>query len=146
MIAVLASAGGALLAWAPTVGALPSPPANSVIVERAAWDAPPPLPYVWTPSALDWIVPPPEAVSWSPQEFMDRFPSAILTMIHTHSVRDSAVGAAIRQALLRYQVVPIIYRDDPRTLAAVTDIVGLAVALSIVAANDAEATIAEILG
>jgi hypothetical protein len=59
MIAVLASGTGALLAWAPTVAGLPTPPANSVIRELEAWDAPPPLPYVWSPTALDWVIPPP---------------------------------------------------------------------------------------
>ena len=57
MIAILASGAGALLAWASTVQELPTPPADSVIRELDAWDAPPPLPYVWSPTALDWVVP-----------------------------------------------------------------------------------------
>lgn len=58
MIAVLASGTGALLAWAPTAAGLPTPPANSVIRELESWDAPPPLPYQWSATALEWVVPP----------------------------------------------------------------------------------------
>lgn len=63
MIYVLASGSGALLAWAATAEQLPTPPGNSVILELAAWDAPPAEPYRWSPSARDWIVPPTPTLS-----------------------------------------------------------------------------------
>lgn len=55
MLAVLVSASGALLAWAPTAGELPTPPASSTVRELPAWDAPPAEPYRWSATALDFV-------------------------------------------------------------------------------------------
>ena len=57
MIAVLADAGGALIAWAPTVAALPPAPSRSIVRELEEWDAPPLPPYVWSASAVNWVLP-----------------------------------------------------------------------------------------
>ena len=57
MIAVLADANGALIAWAPTVAALPPAPSRSIVRELQEWDAPPLPPYVWSAAAVNWVLP-----------------------------------------------------------------------------------------
>lgn len=86
-----------------------------------------------------------EPVLPSRQEFMDRFPPAIRSMIFTHQVRDTTLGAAIREALMRYQIVSGVDPTDPRTIAPVEQLVDAAIMLGEWSAEDREAAIAQIL-
>lgn len=61
MLYVLTSGAGALLGWASSPAGLPKAPPSSVVVQLDAWDAPPALPYVWSPVHRDWVIPPPPA-------------------------------------------------------------------------------------
>lgn len=144
MIAVLTSAGGALLAWAPTVAGLPTPPANSVIRELEAWDAPPPLPYVWSPAALDWAVP--AAIAKPPltqREFMARWRAAglgaVLTMVFALEVKDSPAGAAAREWLTEFRTARGIDPADPDTIANADGVLAMAVASGVVTQAQADA-------
>ena len=117
MIAILASGTGALLAWAPTIAGLPTPPADSVIRELDAWNAPPPLPYVWSPDALDWVIPTPVAPRLSRLQFRWRYTLAEQVAIElaeaTHP--DPTVRATLsilRQSLSEANDVDV---SDPRT-------------------------------
>lgn len=84
-------------------------------------------------------------VEESQQEFMDRFPAEVRSMIHTHSIKDTPVGAAIREALLRFQVAKHVERTDPRTISSTTQLITLAVSLGVVAPENAQAMITTIL-
>ena len=140
MIAVLASSTGALLAWASTVAGLPTPPANSVIRELEAWDAPPPLPYVWSPASIDWVVPAstPKPLL-SQQEFMDRWEAAglgaVLDLLFTLEVADSPQGSAARKWLTRFRSARGINPADPRTIAGTDDLCALGVAATVVSSE-----------
>lgn len=126
MIAILASGSGALLAWAPTVADLPSPPANSIVRELAAWDAPPPLPYVWNPAAVDWTVPETVRVGWAPLSFRWRYTAEEQVAIELAAWTTAGPFTAEQRALLRVieksldQVQTVVYPDDPRTVLGVT--------------------------
>lgn len=121
MIAVLASGAGALLAWAATAAELPAPPANSVVRELDAWDAPPPLPYVWSPTALDWVVPADPTRKLTRLEFRWRYTLAEQIAIEvaeaTHA--DQTVRATLR--VLRQSLAEATDIDvtDPRTVQGV---------------------------
>lgn len=119
MIAVLASGAGALLAWAPTAQALPAPPANSVIRELAAWDAPPPLPYVWSPTALDWVVPPTPKMSKLAFRWRYTLAEQVGIELAEREHEDSTVRATL--AVLRMSLAEATDIDvtDPRTVAGV---------------------------
>jgi hypothetical protein len=117
VIAVLASGTGALLAWASTVHDLPTPPANSVIRELPEWDAPPPLPYVWSPAAINWVVPVVPTPRLSRLQFRSRYtlPEQIaITRAETeHPDADTrATLVILRQALAEANDVDV---TDPRT-------------------------------
>lgn len=137
MIAILASSAGALLAWKPTVGDLPSPPMNSVIRELPEWDAPPALPYVWSPEHLNWVVP---ADATKPlltqQEFMDRWEAAglgaVLDLLFTLEVADSPQGSAARKWLTRFRTARGIDPADTRTIAGTDDLCALGIAAGVV--------------
>lgn len=121
MIAVLASGAGALLAWAPTVGELPTPPANSVVRELDAWDAPPPLPYVWSPVALDWIVPPDPTRKLTRLEFRWRYTLAEQVAIEVAEREHVDVTVRATLAILRMSLAEATEIDvtDPRTVQGV---------------------------
>ena len=87
----------------------------------------------------------PDRVLPSRQEFMDRFPPAVLDMIFTHQVRDTPLGAAIRGALMRYQVVDEVDPEDDRTKGPVHAMIEAAVALGVLPAEDRDAAVAQIL-
>jgi hypothetical protein len=125
MIAVLASGSGALLAWASTVHDLPTPPADSTVRELDAWDAPPPLPYVWSPADLDWIVPPaPTPPRLSRLAFQSRYTLAEQVAIElaasdqapSVSATDAATLRVFDRALSNATDVDV---TDPRTIAGV---------------------------
>lgn len=119
MIAVLASHTGALLAWAPTVAELPTPPAQSTVRELEAWDAPPPLPYVWSPAHLDWIIPP--APTLSRLAFRWRYTmdeQVAITRAETEWP-DADVRARLRVARESLAEADTVRLDDPRTVAGV---------------------------
>lgn len=87
----------------------------------------------------------PDPATLSPQDFMDRFPAAIIDMITTHQVRDTPVGAAIRKALLRFSIVREVDPMDLRTISDTEDMVDLAIALEVIASADRHATLEGIL-
>ena len=121
MIAIRASAAGALLDWKPTLAELGPPLANTLTRELDAWDAPPPLPYVWTPSALDWTVPATVRVGWSPLAFRWRYSAAEQVAIELAAWGTAGPYDDAQRALLRIieksldQVQTQVYHDDPRT-------------------------------
>lgn len=119
MIAVLASGAGALLAWAPTEAQLPTPPANSVVRTLDAWDAPPPLPYQWSPTALDWVVPAPAKLTRL--EFRWRYTLAEQVAIDTAMVghADATVRATLRVLAASLAEATEIDVADPRTVQGV---------------------------
>lgn len=121
MIAILASSAGALLAWKPTVGDLPSPPMNSVIRELPEWDAPPALPYVWSPEHLNWVVPANPTRTLTRLEFRWRYTAqeqaAIRRAIRSHvdeDVRDML--GVLADSLSEATEIDV---TDPRTIAGV---------------------------
>ena len=93
---VLASGAGALIAWAATEADLPTPPANSVVVDLPAWDAPPPHPYQWTPSLFNWAVP--ASPKLTRLEFRWRYTLAEQVAIDnaTNTHADATVRATLR--------------------------------------------------
>lgn len=121
MIAVLASGSGALLAWASTVQELPTPPANSVVRELDAWDAPPPLPYVWSPTALDWIVPEGVTVKLSRLQFRWRYTLAeqVAIELAEREHADATVRATLAVLRMSLSEATDIDVSDPRTVQGV---------------------------
>jgi hypothetical protein len=121
MIAVLASGSGALLAWASTVQGLPTPPANSVVRELDAWDAPPPLPYVWSPTALDWIVPEGVTVKLSRLQFRWRYTLAeqVAIELAEREHADATVRATLAVLRMSLSEATDIDVTDPRTVQGV---------------------------
>jgi hypothetical protein len=119
MIAILASGSGALLAWAPTEAALPTPPANAVTRTLDAWDAPPPLPYQWSPTALDWVVPAPPKLTRL--EFRWRYTLAEQIAVDTATVihADATVRATLRVLSASLAEATEIDVTDPRTVQGV---------------------------
>lgn len=121
MIAILATGAGALLAWASTVHDLPTPPADSVIRELDAWDAPPPLPYVWSPVHLDWVVPADPTRKLTRLEFRWRYTLAEQVAIEiaedTHA--DATVRATLRVLRQSLNEATDINVTDPRTVQGV---------------------------
>ena len=116
MIAILASGAGALLAWAPTAAELPTPPAESTVRELAAWDAPPPLPYVWTPALLDWAVPD-TRTKLTRLEFRWRYTLAeqVAIDVATNTHADATVRATLRVLSASLAEATEIDVTDPRT-------------------------------
>ncbi len=121
MIAILASGAGALLAWAPTVAELPAPPAESVTRELAAWDAPPPLPYAWSPAALDWVVPADPTRKLTRLEFRWRYTLAEQVAIEVAEREHVDVTVRATLAILRMSLAEATEIDvtDPRTVQGV---------------------------
>ena len=121
MIAILASGTGALLAWASTVQDLPTPPADSVIRELDAWDAPPPLPYVWSPTALDWVVPADSTRRLTRLEFRWRYTLAEQVAIEVAEREHADVTVRATLAILRMSLAEATEIDvtDPRTAQGV---------------------------
>lgn len=115
MIYVLASSAGALLGWASTEAELPAPPANSVVLSLASWDAPPPLPYVWTPSLFDWAVP--ASPKLTRLEFRWRYTLAEQVAIDaaTNGHADATVRATLRVLSASLAEATEIDVTDPRT-------------------------------
>lgn len=125
-------------------------PSNAVIVERPAWDAPPPLPYVWSPEARDWVVPPPPPdaplAPLTQLEFSSRFTEAeqiALEMAEdggTPQVR--AVLRVINKNLARASDVRL---DDPRTRRGAQIAVDILVDMGVVAAEARDARLTAVL-
>lgn len=117
MIAVLASSAGALLAWKPTVGELPSPPMNSVIRELPEWDAPPALPYVWSPAHLNWVVPAEPTRKLTRLEFRWRYTLAEQIAIELAEAGDADATVRATLRVLRQSLAEATEIDvtDPRT-------------------------------
>lgn len=121
MLYILASGAGALLAWASTADELPSPPVESVTRALPQWDAPPPSPYVWTPSALDWTIPATLVPTLSRLAFRSRYTVAeqiVLKRAETEFPDPDARATLIisRESLSDANDVDV---TDPRTIAAV---------------------------
>lgn len=121
MIAILASGAGALLAWASTVHDLPTPPADSVIRELDAWDAPPPLPYVWSPTALDWVVPVTPTRRLSRLDFRWRYTLAeqVAIEVAERDHTDPQVRATLAVLRMSFTEATEINVEDPRTVQGV---------------------------
>jgi len=121
MIAVLADADGALIAWAPTVAALPPAPARSIVRELDAWDAPPSYPYQWSPVAVDWVIPSVPTPRLSRLAFRTRYALAeqiAITRAETEAPDPDmrATLTILRQSLSDATDVDV---TDPRTVMAV---------------------------
>jgi hypothetical protein len=138
MLYVLTGASGGLIAWAPTEAQLPTPPANSVTVERAAWDAPPPLPYVWSPSVRDWVVPTLPVRRLTKLEFASRFTLteqvAIEQATETHPT--ASTRATLRVLAKNLDRATDVDVTDPRTILGAETLVDLLITLQVVAAED----------
>ena len=121
MLYCLASATGALLAWAPTAAELPTPPAESTVVELAAWDAPPADPYRWDVTALDFIIPAAARETLTRLEFRWRYTLAEQIAIDlaekTHA--DASVRATLSVLRQSLNEATEIDRTDPRTVQGV---------------------------
>ena len=115
MIYVIASNAGALLAWSVTESDLPTPPPNSVVVPLASWDAPPPLPYQWTPALFDWAVP--ASPKLTRLEFRWRYTLAEQVAIDaaTNGHPDATVRATLRVLSASLAEATEIDVSDPRT-------------------------------
>jgi hypothetical protein len=109
------------LAWASTVQGLPTPPANSVVREIDAWDAPPPLPYVWSPTALDWIVPESVTVKLSRLQFRWRYTLAeqVAIELAEREHADATVRATLAVLRMSLSEATDIDVSDPRTVQGV---------------------------
>jgi len=119
MIAILASGAGALLAWAPTAAQLPTPPAESTVRELDAWDAPPALPYVWSPSALDWVVPPPPRLSRLSFRWRYTLAEQVAIETATSSHVDATVRGTLRVLAASLAEAADVDVTDPRTVMGV---------------------------
>jgi hypothetical protein len=109
------------LAWASTVQELPTPPANSVVRELDAWDAPPPLPYVWSPAELDWIVPEGVTVKLSRLQFRWRYTLAeqVAIELAEREHADATVRATLAVLRMSLSEATDIDVTDPRTVQGV---------------------------
>jgi hypothetical protein len=87
----------------------------------------------------------PDTPTLSRQDFMDRFPPAILGAVMAQQVKDTETGASVRAALLRYMVVSDVDVTDPRTIAGAEGMVDLAIALSAWPAEDRQSALDTIL-
>ncbi len=147
MLYVLSGPSGGLIAWAETEAQLPSPPANSVVSARAAWDAPPPAPYVWSPTARDWVVPETPTRRLTRLEFATRFTVeeqvAIEQATETHP--DATMRATLRVMARSLDRANDVNVEDPRTILGAETLVTLLVSLGVVDAEDAETRLATIL-
>lgn len=122
MLYVLTSATGALLGWATAPEALPPAPPSSTVVVREAWDAPPALPYVWSPTARDWVVP-----AVTPTTIMSRLAFrwryTLAEQVGIKVAETGAEDASVRAtlAILRESLQEATEIDlaDPRTIAGV---------------------------
>ena len=121
MIAVLADADGALIAWAPTVAALPPAPSRSIVRELEEWDAPPLPPYVWSAGAINWVLSTVTTPRLSRLAFRTRYtlPEQIaITRAETEAPDPDmrATLTILRQSLSDATDVDV---TDPRTVMAV---------------------------
>ena len=121
MIAVLADANGALIAWAPTVAGLPPIPARSIVRELQEWDAPPSPPYVWSASAINWVLSTVTTPRLSRLAFRTRYTLAeqiAITRAETEAPDPDmrATLTILRQSLSDATDVDV---TDPRTVMAV---------------------------
>jgi hypothetical protein len=149
MLYVVTGPLGQLLGWGTDPRELRVPP-SGVVVQREQWDAPPPLPYVWSVVARDWIVPPrpPDArpEPFTPLEFASRFTED--EQIALEIAEDSGtpqVRAALRvisKNLVRAGEVRV---DDPRTQRGVAISVDVLVSMGLVAPENRDARIAAAL-
>lgn len=121
MIAVLADANGALIAWAPAVAGLPPIPARSIVRELAEWNAPPSPPYAWSSSVINWVLSTVTTPRLSRLAFRTRYtlPEQIaITRAETEAPDPDmrATLTILRQSLSDATDVDV---TDPRTVMAV---------------------------
>ena len=122
MLYVLASASGALLGWATTPEGLPPAPPSSVVVVREAWQSPPALPYVWSPSALDWVVPvttPPDVLSRLQFRWRYTLAEQVAIEVAEMTHESATVRATLRVLRASLTEATEIRLSDPRTVAGV---------------------------
>lgn len=121
MLAVLISASGALLGWAPTPAELPTPPASSTIREFPEWDAPPAEPYVWSAADRAFIVPAAAREKLTRLQFRWRY--TLDEQVALDVAEKSHASATVRSTLsiLRQSLAEAteIDRADPRTVQGV---------------------------
>lgn len=121
MLAVLISASGALLAWAPTAGELPTPPASSTVREFPEWDTPPASPYVWSAVALAFVVPAAARETLTRLQFRWRY--TLAEQVALDVAEKTHADATVRSTLsiLRQSLAEAteIDRTDPRTVQGV---------------------------
>jgi len=118
MLYVLTSASG----WASSPETLPPAPPSSTVVVREAWDAPPPLPYVWSPTARDWVVPTPAPVDqMSRLAFRWRYTLAeqVGIAVAEETDEDASVRGTLRVLRESMAEATDIRLSDPRTIAGV---------------------------
>jgi hypothetical protein len=121
VIAVLADADGALIAWAPTVAALPPASSRSIVRELAEWNAPPSPPYAWSASAINWVLSTVTTPRLSRLAFRTRYTLAeqiAITRAETEAPDPDmrATLTILRQSLSDATDVDV---TDPRTVMAV---------------------------
>lgn len=147
MLYVLSGPSGGLIAWATDEANLPAPRPNSVVSERPAWDAPPPLPYVWSPADRDWVIPAVPVRRLTRLEFASRFTLeeqvAIEQATETHPT--ASTRATLRVLAKNLDRATDVDVTDPRTILGAETLVDLLVALGVVAPEDAEARLAALL-
>jgi hypothetical protein len=122
MLYVLTTLRGGFVRWATSIGGLRPIPADAVVVPLAAWDAPPPLPYVWSPEARDWVVPVPAPVDQL-SKLAFRWRYTLAEQVAISAAEESHPSAEVRATLrvLResLQEATDIRLSDPRTMAGV---------------------------
>jgi hypothetical protein len=122
MLYVLTSLRGALLRWSTTPAGLQPIPADAVVVEREAWEAPPPLPYVWSPAHRDWVIETPQpTLVVSKLAFRWRYTLAEQVAIARAEAEhpDPNMRATLRILRESLQEADEIRLDDPRTVQGV---------------------------
>jgi len=119
MLYVLVGDDGALLAWAPTIEALPPAPERSSILQRAAWDAPPSPPYRWDAIALDWVLPPPAPLSRLAFRWRYTLAEQIVITRAEAEWPDPDIRATLRILRESLQEADTVQLDDPRTVQGV---------------------------
>lgn len=81
----------------------------------------------------------------SPQEFMDRFPGAVLRFLTAMQITEGPQGDAVRAELLRFTVVKSVDPTDERTVAGTEGMLLLAAWANVIASEEVAGIAATIL-
>jgi hypothetical protein len=72
----------------------------------------------------------------SPQEFMDRFPAAVLRFLTAMQITEGPAGDAVRAELLRFTVVKSVDPTDARTVAGTEGMLLLAAWANVITSDE----------